>query len=133
MIPFLLKEKAAVLLGFIFLCIISSTVAFIIDDPLDFTEEGHASWYGGSFEGRPTATGIKFDKSLYTAAHRTLPLNSIIKVTLLKTGAAVFVKVDDRGPYVGHRILDLSEGAASAVGLLPFGVSKIRIEGVQKP
>lgn len=91
-------------------------------------EEGIASFYGEAFAGRPTANGETFDPEGLTAAHRTLPLGSIIRVTNLRNGQSVVVRVNDRGPYAGDRVLDLSHGAAKAIDMARRGTARIRIE-----
>ena len=90
--------------------------------------QGLASYYGQKFNGRRTASGEKFSVDSLTAAHPNLPFGSLLKVTHLKTGDTVLVKVNDRGPFVHSRILDLSDRAAKIIGLYPYGVSKIEIE-----
>jgi rare lipoprotein A len=90
---------------------------------------GHASWYGKQFHGRTTASGEDFDMYQLTAAHPTLPLGTWIKVTNFRNGKWVVVKVNDRGPYVGERILDLSYGAAQVLGFR--GVERVKIEIVE--
>jgi rare lipoprotein A len=94
----------------------------------DYVEEGLASWYGPGFHGGKTANGERFDSSELTAAHRTLPLPSIVRVTMLSTGKQVIVRVNDRGPFAHSRILDMSRGAAEKIGLLRAGVAKVRVE-----
>jgi rare lipoprotein A len=91
---------------------------------------GNASWYGKSFHGRATASGEDFDMFEMTAAHRQLPLGSLIKVTNLHNGKWIIVRVNDRGPYVKNRILDLSYGAAR---MLDFhrGIEKVRLDLVE--
>src|SRR5262245_38358140 len=87
-----------------------------------------ASWYGGEFTGRRTASGSAFDPREFTAAHKTLPLGTRIRVTNPRTGASVLVTVTDRGPYCGRRELDLSKAAAREVGILSRGVAPVVIE-----
>ena len=94
----------------------------------DYVEEGMASWYGPGFHGGKTANGEVFDKHDMTAAHRTLPLPSIVKVTLLSTGKSAYVRVNDRGPYARSRIIDLSYGAAKEIGMIAKGTGKVRVE-----
>lgn len=94
----------------------------------DYTEEGLASWYGPGFHGGKTANGETFDKSELTAAHRTLPLPSIVRVTLVSTGKSAIVRVNDRGPFAKGRIIDLSRGAAEKIGLIGVGVGKVKVE-----
>jgi rare lipoprotein A (peptidoglycan hydrolase) len=87
-----------------------------------------ASWYGPGFAGRPTASGVRFDPRNLTAAHKTLPLGTKLRVTNPRTGASVLVTVNDRGPYCGRRELDLSRAAAREVGILAPGVATVQIE-----
>jgi len=93
----------------------------------NYDETGLASWYGPKFNGKPTASGEIFDKSDMTAAHKTLPLNSLVHVTNLENGRTLIVRVNDRGPFVGKRIIDLSEGAAKALGTIENGLAKVRV------
>lgn len=93
---------------------------------------GQASWYGSSLHGRKTASGVVFNKNLYTAAHRSLPFGSIIKVTNLHNGKHTLLIVNDRGPFSKNRILDVSEKAASYLGFKNNGVNKIKMEYLQK-
>jgi len=92
------------------------------------TQIGLASWYGPGFHGRETASGEPFNQHALTAAHRTLPLGTEAKVTNLDTGQSVQVKINDRGPYVPGRHLDLSRAAAKQIGLTKKGVAKVKIE-----
>lgn len=94
------------------------------------TETGTASWYGPGFHGKQTANGEIFDKYELTAAHRTLQLPSIIKVTNLDNGRSAILRVNDRGPFAHNRILDVSERAATMLGFKNKGVAKIRLEVV---
>ena len=87
-----------------------------------------ASWYGQEFSGRRTASGSRFDPRGLTAAHKTLPLGTRIRVTNPRTGASVLVTVTDRGPYCGRRELDLSKAAAREVGILSSGVAAVVLE-----
>ncbi len=96
---------------------------------LGHRQEGEASWYGPGFDGRKTASGETFDMHQMTAAHRTLPLPSFIRVTHLETQQSVIVKVNDRGPYHSNRILDLSYAAARRLGIT--GTARVAIEPVE--
>lgn len=98
-----------------------------------FTQSGVASWYGRQFHGRKTASGERFDMNAMTAAHRTLPLNCYIRVTNKSNGKSVIVKVNDRGPFHGNRVVDLSYGAAKAIGITGAGLGKVSIERVEGP
>lgn len=92
-----------------------------------WAESGEASWYGGRHNGRPTSSGEIFDQNAMTAAHASLPLGSRIRVTMEDTGASVVVTVNDRQPDHGARIIDLSRGAASRIGLLAAGTGMVRL------
>ncbi len=91
------------------------------------TEIGIASWYGPGFDGKLTANGERFNRHGMTAAHRTLPFGSILDVTDLDTGRSVRVRVNDRGPYIQGRVLDLSYGAAKRLGMIQKGTARVEI------
>ena len=91
---------------------------------------GAASWYGKQFHGKTTASGEDFDMFEFTAAHRKLPLGTFVKVTNLKNGKWIIVRVNDRGPYVGNRIMDLSYSAARMLNFRD-GVERVRIDLIQ--
>lgn len=93
-----------------------------------YSEVGKASWYGPQFHGRMTASGEKYDKHEMTAAHRTLPMPSIVKVTRLDTGKTVKVRINDRGPFAHSRIIDLSQAAAEELDMIRVGTAKVRVE-----
>ena len=93
---------------------------------------GTASWYGEYFVGKPTASGEDFDMYDMTAAHPTLPLGSYVRVTNLRNGRAVVVKVNDRGPIVQGRIIDLSYGAAEVLRFEDHGLQKVRLDVVKR-
>lgn len=96
----------------------------------NYDEVGQASWYGGYHHGRPTSTGERFDMNALTAAHKTLPLPSLVEVTNRANGRRVILRVNDRGPFVDGRIIDLSRGAAEELGLLNQGVGEVRVRYV---
>jgi rare lipoprotein A len=91
-------------------------------------QEGIASFYGEQFHGKRTANGEIFDMNKFTAAHRTLPLNTIAQVTNLKNSKKVRVKINDRGPFVSGRIIDLSRRAADELDFINEGTTRVRIE-----
>ena len=91
-------------------------------------ETGYASWYGGKFQGRQTASGEIFDTNQLTAAHKTLPFGTIVKVTNLDTGKSVRVRINDRGPFVEGRIIDLSRKAATEIGMMATGIAPVEVE-----
>lgn len=90
--------------------------------------DGQASFYGDELAGNPTASGEAFDPAKLTAAHRTLPLGSRVRVTNLRNGESVVVRINDRGPFHGRRIIDLSKAAARQIGMLRNGTARVRIE-----
>ncbi len=93
-----------------------------------FAQEGLASWYGRRFHRRHTASGEHFDMKELTAAHRTLPLHTVARVTNLANNRTVLVRVNDRGPFARGRIIDISHGAALQLGMAKAGVAQVRIE-----
>jgi rare lipoprotein A len=101
------------------------------DDAVIFQEKGQASYYGKGFDGRPTASGERFDRDAMTAAHPKLPLGAEVTVTDPATGRQVEVEVNDRGPYVDGRAIDLSQGAAEKLGITQEGVAKVTIEATK--
>src|SRR5215467_9623468 len=98
-------------------------------------DRGVASWYGESFHGKQAANGELFDMEGLTAAHRTLPLGSVVRVVNLANGKYLHVRITDRGPYVNNRILDLSRGAAARLGMVEGGLSHVRVQlvGERRP
>lgn len=98
-------------------------------------DRGVASWYGESFHGKQAANGELFDMEALTAAHRTLPLGSVVRVVNLANGKHLHVRINDRGPYVNSRILDLSRGAAARLGMMEGGLSVVRVQlvGERRP
>ena len=96
-------------------------------------EEGLASWYGGKFQGRQTANGERFDTNKLTAAHKSLPFDTIVRVISVESGKSVEVRINDRGPFVEGRIIDLSRAAAEAIGMTGKGIAKVKLELVRFP
>jgi rare lipoprotein A len=94
---------------------------------------GTASWYGQTFQGKPTASGEPYEMYDMTAAHLTLPMGSFVRVTNLRNGRAVVVRVNDRGPIVPGRIIDLSYGAAQALQFRQKGLQRVRLDVVSIP
>lgn len=97
-----------------------------------FVQQGTASYYGPGFHGRKTASGERFDQNDMTAAHRKLPLGTPVTVTNLENGKQVEVEINDRGPYVGNRVLDLSKGAAQKLDMTDDGTTKVKIEATEE-
>ncbi len=96
-----------------------------------YTEEGLASWYGADFHGKSTSCGEPYDMWAMTAAHKTLPLGTHVKVTNLENGRAVILRINDRGPFVSGRIIDLSCRGAQELGSYGKGLARVRVEAVQ--
>jgi rare lipoprotein A len=94
---------------------------------------GRASWYGRIFQSKKTASGEPYDMNDLTAAHRTLPLGSWVKVTNLKNDRSVMVRINDRGPVMKSRIIDLSYGAAKMLGMGSSGISSVRLDIIETP
>ena len=93
-----------------------------------YSEEGQASWYGPGFHGRDTANGEQFDTTDFTAAHRTLPMPSVVRVTNLDNGKAVLVRINDRGPFKRERIIDVSKSTAQALDFHQAGTTRVRVD-----
>ena len=92
-------------------------------------QSGIASWYGGNFHGRQTASGERYNQNALTAAHRSLPFGTRVRVTNTSTGSSVVVRINDRGPFVGGRVIDLSRAAASTIGINGLGHVKLAVLG----
>ncbi len=95
-----------------------------------YREKGIASWYGADFHGKKTANGETYNMYAYTAAHKTLPFNTYVKVTNLRNGKSTIVRINDRGPFVRNRIIDLSYSAAKEIGMARSGTAPVLIETV---
>ena len=98
----------------------------------NYSETGMASWYGEDFNGKMTANGERYNMNTLTAAHRTLPLPCIVKVTNLQNGRSIIARVNDRGPYVKDRIIDLSKHGAQLLGYMGQGTTKVKVEILAK-
>jgi rare lipoprotein A len=103
---------------------------FVLDDSSGYREDGVASWYGKQFHGKRTSSGEVYDMHAYTAAHKTLPLPSIVRVTNLDNGQSVVVTVNDRGPFVKDRLIDLSFAAAEDLGIVAAGTGRVQVEAI---
>jgi rare lipoprotein A len=97
------------------------------------SQKGVASYYHDSLHGRQTASGQIYDKNARSAAHRTLPLGSKVRVTDTHTGKSIVVKINDRGPFIKGRIIDLSRGAARDLGMIKKGLAKVEVEVLSVP
>lgn len=102
--------------------------AIVVATAYSNTVRGRASWYGPGFHGRRTASGEVFNQNALTAAHRTLPFGTQVRVTNLSNNRQVVVRINDRGPFVEDRIIDLSQGAAEQLNMLETGVVNVRLE-----
>jgi len=94
-------------------------------------QKGRAAWYCNEYHGRPTASGEIYNQNGMTAAHRTLPFDTIVVVKNLRNGKTVKVRINDRGPFTGGRIIDLSRGAARKLGMIADGVVPVRLEVIK--
>jgi rare lipoprotein A len=110
------------------LCVIQGTIQV---DVAANVQEGEASYYADSLNGNTTASGEPYDKNALSAAHRTLPFGTKVRVTYLKTGQSVEVVINDRGPHAKNRIIDLSSAAAKQIGLIDAGHGKVRLEIIE--
>ena len=104
-----------------------------IPRPIGYTETGTASWYGVPYHGRQAANGEIYDMEQLTAAHRTLPFETWVKVQNLTNRKSVEVRITDRGPFVGERIIDLSHAAARAIEMIGPGTARVRLEIIRAP
>jgi rare lipoprotein A len=98
----------------------------------EYEAEGRASWYGKGFHGKQTANGEQFDQDALTAAHQTLPLPSVVRVTNLENGRTLVLRVNDRGPFVRGRVIDVSKKAAKLLKFHGQGTTRVRIEVLEK-
>lgn len=103
---------------------------YILSSANGFKEKGHASWYGEPFHGRKTANGETYDMNKLSAAHKTLPLNTWVEVRNLSNNKILAVRVNDRGPFISGRIIDLSRAAAEEIGMLKAGVAQVSIKAI---
>ncbi len=98
-----------------------------LDDDMRILDTGIASWYGPDFHGRATANGETYNMNDLTAAHRTLPFNTMLRVENLDNGRSVVVRINDRGPYVGNRVIDLSRRAAQEIDMIGPGTARVAL------
>lgn len=100
---------------------------------VEFVDKGNmkASWYGPGFHGRKTANGEVYDQNSFTAAHKSLKFGTLLKITNLKNNKSVVIRINDRGPYIHGRDLDLSKAAASELGMVRKGVAKLKVEEIK--
>ena len=103
-------------------------IRYVPQEDFSYNETGGASLYGGRFAGRRTANGERFDPAALTAAHKTLPFSTMVQVTNLSNNRSVTVRINDRGPFIEGRIIDLSEAAARQIGMIDAGVGQVRVE-----
>lgn len=97
----------------------------------NFVQTGVASWYGNEFRNHKTANGERYNPDGLTAAHRTLPMGTLVRVTNLGNNRSVVVRINNRGPYVRHRIIDLSRGAARELSITHPGIARVRVEALR--
>ncbi len=124
-----MNETALYVLGTVIL--VSVAVFFSFFGP--YYETGIASWYGPGFDGKLTANGEVYDMNGISAAHKTLPFGTIVRVVDLETGRSIVVRINDRGPFVEGRIIDLSKGAAEKLGIVERGITEVGLRIVRWP
>jgi rare lipoprotein A len=107
--------------------IVNGEPYYPLPDSMGFVETGKASWYGEDFDGRPTSSGEIYDMYKKTAAHKTLPLGTYVKVVNLETNRSAIVRINDRGPFVKGRVIDLSYGAATEIGMADAGIAEVKV------
>jgi rare lipoprotein A len=103
----------------------TGAVSWISSTQVASAQSGMASWYGPGFQGRRTASGERFNTGSYTAAHRSLPFGTRVRVTNVRNGQSVVVRINDRGPFAGGRIIDLSKASARAIGM--GGTARVKL------
>jgi len=101
--------------------------------PGEYVEEGMASWYGDPFDGQRTSSGEIYNMNEFTAAHRTLPFGAVVRVTNLANGRETEVRINDRGPFVANRVIDLSHAAAQALEMIGTGTARVRLTVIAGP
>ncbi len=116
----------------------TAAILFLLLPLSSFSDElypqyGNASWYGKYLHGKKTASGERFDQHSFTGAHRSLPFGTLVRVINLRNGKEVVITVNDRGPFIRGRIIDISRAAAGSIGILSRGVTRVRVEIVSKP
>jgi rare lipoprotein A len=124
-----MNETALYVIGTVL--IVGMAVAFSFFGP--YHETGIASWYGPGFQGNLTANGEVYDMNGISAAHKTLPFGTLVRVIDLETGRSIVVRINDRGPFVEGRIIDLSKGAAQKLGMVERGIIQVGLRIVRWP
>ncbi|MGD9331102.1 MAG: septal ring lytic transglycosylase RlpA family protein [Desulfobacterales bacterium] len=120
-------RRRSTLLGWAVLLFLAGCASQPAPAPEATAEVGLASYYADRFHGRPTANGERYDRNALTAAHRYLPFGTRVQVTRLDNGKTVAVRINDRGPFVAGRVIDLSRAAAQRIGMLRKGVVRVRV------
>ena len=113
--------------------VVRGTRYYLVDNAKGFYEEGLASWYGSKFHGKQTANQEVYDMHAMTAAHKSLPFQTMVKVLNLENHREITVRINDRGPFIKGRIIDLSYAAAKKLQLIKKGVARVRIEVISTP
>jgi rare lipoprotein A len=110
---------------------VDGRVYYPLSNSAGFVQEGIASWYGRDFHGKLTSNGEVYNMNSLTAAHKTLPFNSVVRVTHRESGKSITVRINDRGPFVGDRIIDLSYGAANKLGMAETGTAPVSLRVIK--
>jgi rare lipoprotein A len=126
-------RRAATIIAVTAVILGGCTIGAGIESPAaasEYDRTGKASWYGKRYHGRTTASGVPYDMRAMTAAHRTLPFGTRVRVTNLTNHRSVVLTINDRGPYAGRRIIDVSRRAAEVLGMVQAGVVRVRVNSV---
>jgi len=113
------------------IALVAAAVALSLFGP--YYETGIASWYGPGFHGNYTANGEVYDQEGISAAHKTLPFDTVVRVVEIETGNSIVVRINDRGPFVEGRIIDLSKGAARELGIVEKGITQVGLRIIRWP
>lgn len=126
-------NRFATIIACVVLCACARASATSVPAPKRVTQTGTASWYGPGFHGKPTTSGERYDQNALTAAHKTFPLGTRVRVTNLTNAKTVDVRINDRGPFVGDRIIDLSFAAASRIDMVGPGTAEVEVVVLDAP
>jgi len=127
----MIPVKEWMLYAIISITLVGLIVLYQVAGP--YYETGIASWYGPGFHGNYTANGEVYDMYGISAAHKTLPFGTIVRVVEIETGRSIIVRINDRGPFIEGRIIDLSKGAAEKLGVVKKGITKVGLRILQRP
>lgn len=110
--------------------LLAAAIAVLLAIPVE-AAEGRASWYGPGFHGHRTASGERFNQNAATCAHRRLPFGTMVRITNLRTGKSATCRINDRGPFAGGRVIDVSKSIASRLGMIRAGTARVRVQVIR--